>query len=264
MKPTTLSITSAIGLCGVLATAVTLGAFSDSGSKKPAKGKVLMALDTLENQLQRRFHDRNNVSFGFERVVRFGARMHDSVVANRMPKKGEAWMYDDEGEMARSRQRDGNYEFQVAPNVWWPGAQFKQTMHPENDAERAMIATLRDSEVPVAIYTAGIFDQGLGLPARMKGPAYIRQRTPDAPAANELESVAAKGWASTNPSEAVAGKGWTYRVVKVTADDQSCIGCHHGQEEWFADKGYKMKPVKIGEPIGVFIIGTKSSSAKRT
>jgi hypothetical protein len=221
---------------------------------KPAKkDPVAAAIDTLEHQLQRRFHDRNNVTFGYERVTRPGSRRHNTTVADLWAKRGE--MLNDEGKPMATRQTDHGIEYEVSAGVWLGPRQIKELMHAENEDEKSLMAVLRDK--PVAIYTAGAFDIQTGLPLRIKGPAYLRYNTPDGPDKKGLGDLAVKGWASRNDADEMRKDGWSFRVVKVKADDESCVQCHSDQRAWGDAAKHTVKPYKMGDAIGIFIIATK-------
>jgi hypothetical protein len=225
------------------------------GKATKKKDAVAVALDTIEQQLQRRFHDRQNISFGMERVVRAGARMHNSTVLDLLSMRSQ--LIRDDGTEAPRRTEGGVLEFEIAPGKWVRGSDLKQTMHSENEDEKQAIVALAKSDV--AIYTAGLFDSTSGIPSRLKGPAYLRLTANDAPAKETLTPLAAKGWASSNEADELRKDGWTFRVVKVKADDQSCINCHASQTEWRGGGGQKItvKPYKVGEPLGVFVIASR-------
>jgi hypothetical protein len=233
------------------------GMAPDGKDGKAAKKKdaVAAALDTIEQQLQRRFHDRQNISFGMERVVRAGARMHNSTVVDLLTMRRQ--LLRDDGTVAPRRTEGGVMEFEIAPGKWVSGSSLKETMHSENEDEKQAITALAKSDV--AIYTAGLFDTTSGQAARLKGPAYIRLTANDAPAKETVAPLAAKGWASSSEADELRKDGWTFRVVKVKADDQSCINCHASQAEWRGGDGQKItvKPYKIGEPLGVFVIASR-------
>lgn len=212
---------------------------------KEKRDRIAAALDALEQQLQRRFHDRNNVTFGFERVIRDGARRHGTVLMNKMGSTVPLGR--------KTRQGKDGIEIEVAPGEWLPSHMVKQMLHPENEEESRAVASL--SDVQVAIYTAGLFLAD-GKPERVKGPAYLKHATPDAPAAESISGLAVRAWATRNDLDELRQDGWTYRLVKVKADDQSCVACHSQHREWRSPQ--EVPPAgKIGDPIGLFLIGVK-------
>src|SRR4051812_1350636 len=84
-----------IGLsAAVLSTAAVMATMprvvSDSEkAEKARKVKLETAIKTLESQLQRRFHDRDNVTFGMSRVVRAEERFHRGPLAEKIgPPRG--------------------------------------------------------------------------------------------------------------------------------------------------------------------------------
>jgi hypothetical protein len=232
-----------------------LASDGNDGKAGKKKGAVAAALDTIEQQLQRRFHDRQNISFGMSRIVRAGARMHNSTVVDLLTMRRQ--LLRDDGTVAPQRTEGGIMEFEIAPGNWVPGSSLKETMHSENEDEKQAIAALAKSDV--AIYTAGLFDTTSGQASRLKGPAYIRLTAAEAPAKETVAPLAAKGWASSKDTDELRKDGWAFRIVKVKADDQSCITCHASQSEWRGGGGQKvtLKPYKIGEPVGVFVIAAR-------
>lgn len=206
--------------------------------------KMVAALDNLATQLQRRFHDRNNVSFGMERVVRVGARLHNDVVMGTR----DSYMTNEDGKQYEHRQSGNGIEYKIADDKWVPWQKIKPMMHAENDDESAAIRYLRGSGKEVVIYTAGQFTAE-NEPKRVKGPAYLRQDVPEAPRANLLTAIASQAW--KNKASEVSKDGWTYFVHRVKIDDASCLRCH-GMDQHGTQTG-----LKVGEDAGLFMIAIK-------
>lgn len=220
------------------------------GGSLKRSGKAAAAVDTLEVQLQRRFHDHNNVTFGMERVLRTGARAHYTAVMDMVPR--DFRLLRDDGKPAASRNVNGQLQVEIEPGHWIEWSQVKETMHPENDAEKQAIAALWDDEV--AIYTAGHFDLKTGEPTRLKGPAYLRQTEPAAPSQKDIAGLAKDAWLGKKDAMDVAKDGWIYRIAKVKADDATCLSCHRNGSEALQ---HTSPGFKVNEPIGMFLIGTK-------
>jgi hypothetical protein len=254
MKTATKSLGAVFAIAGVAFAAASFWSGPDKPKKSGKKTAQEIAVDTLEQQLQRRFHDRNNITFGYGRMVRWGSRDHGSTVMELLRKGGVS---DENGLPLPTRRTGEAYEIEVEPGVWMDASRIREAMHPENDDERKAMTTLKN--VQVAIYTAGMFDVESGEPTRLKGPAYLRQTTPEAPDKTKLLPIAKRAWATTSDADELRQAGWTYRVVKVKADDQSCINCHGEQRGSFerVAKKHTFSNLKVGDTLGVFIIGTK-------
>jgi hypothetical protein len=265
MKPARNSLAIAAALAGIGLAVASLN-YHESGPKpakktiKPAQPvtspAITAALDTLEQQLQRRFHDRNNVEFGFDRVVRIGYRQHGEITADIATDDDEN-VYRDDGTVAPQRMSGEEYEYEMSPGRWVAGENLHDTMHVENAQEKSAFAALSNRDI--AIYTAGMFDPKTGESQRLNGPAYVRQETAEAPDSDNLADVAKQGWASPGSKSEFTKNGWIFRVVKVKADDKSCVSCHREQDQSEADDSKRKLPAyKVGSPVGVFILGLKA------
>lgn len=257
-----------VGLTAIAALAA--GFASRPHSPEPPKAafgpNTMAALETLKEQLNRRFTDRQNVDFGMSRVIRPGERLHSGPVAGIVPGRDE---------FPPNRKRSGNYQVQI-DGVWIDQNKVRPSMHAENAAEKQAISVLRDGEVDAAIYTVGQFsyDQGetpvdpgapvspftywSGKSVRAKGPAYLTQKAPIAPAAWQMVDFGRRAWSSGQTDfEAAGPNGWRFFAHRVNASDKSCIACHSAQT---VDPHLKYKypsPEKVGDGIGLFVIALK-------
>lgn len=207
------------------------------------------ALNTLSLQLLRRFHDQTNVDFGISRVIKPHWRIHVA------PEMGRA--------MSSSTKefRTSNHETEMLiDGKWIPAARVRRQMMPENIHEREALATLRRSNLEVAIYTTSAPTHGISQ--RLRGPAYIQQDGPTAPSVDEIAPVAQQAWVR-NPNVVAGNDGWRYRVVPVTATDATCTECHNLQQAKFAIpnrarvKGSRPRDFKTGDVLGLILIGTR-------
>lgn len=238
------------------------GESPESKEAKAKAAKVEGALKTLQAQLQRRFHDRNNFDFGMRRVVRAGDRSHKGPLSSlritaaegdtKKGPNGEWLIRDQEGDFV-------SYE------------KYANMMHAENDQERDAIQTLNDSQMDVAIYTVGFvndkrvletiggtsWDASTG--ARAKGPAFISGKDIVAPVAQDLVSYARSVKDAQKEAKPGALKdGWRTYAMKVDADDESCVNCHNGMIS-------SNKPVegdaafKMGQTLGIIIVAMRDA-----
>lgn len=221
----------------------------DDGAKR--KDEIVAAVDTLEAQLQRRFHDRNALEFGYSRVARPVG--HRGIVATA---RGILTVKREDGKPVQTRGSGPTMEYEVEDGVWIKVTDLKQTFNAENDDEAAAVKTLRGTGV--ALYTGGAFDAKTGTPLRLKGPAYLRQTAPIAPEASSLAKIVAQGWKSDSEASEFRQGDWTFRVVKVKADDQSCLNCHRdAMAPPPSGEAPALVPLKLNDPIGTFVIATK-------
>lgn len=258
MKTSKKTLVGLLAATAVAATATTVyTATHPAASGVPhnqVESRVEAAVSTLEQQLQRRFHDRDNLSFGYERMVRENSRKHYTTVMGR---NGRFSVARDDGQPAQVRypERNGDAEFEVAPGVWLPYPQVKETLIPENETEKAAVETLKSEKIQVAMYTAGLFNDD-GIPARLKGPAYLRQMTPTAPTKDWAKGVAGEAWKSKK--SVVTVDGWTVTISPVKADHESCLNCHNSRQDFRTGKVDEQKRAyKLGDTLGLIMIGVK-------
>jgi hypothetical protein len=224
-------------------------------------GKTEAALDTLQAELQRRFHDRKDIDFGFGRVVRMNFRTH------YLPPLMERLKPGNTREMRHAKRTASppasGYEVRHPEVGWIDPQKLLPQMIAETDREAEAIGTLMKSKAEVAIYTFGHL--GHETPSvRAKGPGYIRQKTSRGPDAEDLAKAAQRAW-STNESEAVVEgpAGWQLRCYRVVADHESCVPCHVQAEVpprfplRAADKTVEKARGKVGTPIGLLVIAVR-------
>ncbi|MGV3617030.1 MAG: hypothetical protein ACO1SV_17015 [Fimbriimonas sp.] len=229
--------TSRIALSVIGLAVLGFGLATTTGMSRPAvaslgpnlklDGRTEAALDTLHEEIQRRFHDRTDVDFGFSRMFRPKARLH-----NDTPLMGHWGTYQKEDSREREVIKDGKpfriYEVKD-PEMGWTtmmDLRNRPKMLPENDREAQAIGTLLRSEVDVAIYTFGL----LGLeeiPVRAKGPGYLSRRAPDGPPASAMVKFAEQAWRTKNDDVILQGPdGWYLMAHRVEADKEDCVKCH--------------------------------------
>lgn len=265
-----------IGTIALGAGAMVVGMVSPKSTvdhaRKVFSSKTLVALGSLKDELTRRFTDRQNVTFGMERVVRPDARLHEGPLAQKNPK------------VARDKDwrttKDGKYEI-FTEGHWLPYEVVKPRLSPENDREQSAVDAFDRERVSVAIYTVGQFGFDLGAKPdlgalrsqsaaeafmyggysdiRGKGPAYLHQSAPTAPKVAELIDFARKAWKSHDTDYYAEGKdGWHYFAHRINASDESCVRCHGGQQ------GMKITdPTSVvngkGDAVGLFVIALKKN-----
>lgn len=229
--------------------------------------RTMGALDTLTNQLTRRFTDRDNVDFGMSRVVRTEGRMHSSPLASSFSAKRDILPYD---------QKTKTYTVGDKHLTW---DQVKMTMHPENQDEENAIKAFDQENCDVAIYTFGQFglkrseapsyrrirhdfsyDEGM----RAKGPAYLHQESADAPSVSTLAKFAEEAWKTGESDYAAAGpEGWHLFAHRISVSDKSCLNCHSGSQVSKGGLTIAMTggAQKVGDPVGLFVIALKPKTA---
>lgn len=268
-----LALTYGIGLSGIGIFAVVAGMASPSAAVSSYKGfssRTMVALGGLRDELTRRFTDRQNISFGMERVIRPNARLHEGPVAGRFPKF--------EADKTYRQTAEGKVEFLVE-GKWIPDELVKPKMSPENDREKASMSEFDSEKVSVAIYTVGQFAYDRGSkpgPAaqnsedlhsnfmfggwddiRAKGPAYIHQDAKIAPDAYKVVDFAREAWRTGKSDYDAAGPdGWHYFAHHISAPDNSCLKCHgaNGEQVIRNENGVVRK---VGDPVGLFVIALK-------
>lgn len=246
--------TVALGVGLVAIGAGVVFATNPSEDRRAAKTKQadwIAAIDGLNVELQRRFHDRNNIDFGMSRIVRTGSRMHEGPTMDRLTRRMS------DGSMYRKAAVGDGYEVKDdETGEWVPQDQYKQRMHWENDAEKAAIGKFDALGLEVSIYTFGLMTAGDDSQKRARGPAYLHQRGDVAPPAASLLDLAKKAFATGKDlNEFAAVSGWRFYARRVVADDQSCLNCHNSMANELDPSGKAMKRYKIGDTIGVLLLG---------
>lgn len=248
------SIVLGIGILALSAGIVS--ATNKSGGDKPektAKSKQadwLAAIESLNIELQRRFHDRNNIDFGMSRIVRTGSRMHSGPTMDKLTRAMS------DGSMFRQIAGTNDYEVKDdETGEWVPQRDVKQRMHWENDSEKAAIMKFDALGTDVSIYTFGLMSAGDDSEKRARGPAYLHQRSEAAPTSASLLDLAKKAYtAGKNLNDFAAQAGWRFYARRVVADDQSCINCHNSMAGETVSGHAKYK---LGDTIGVLLIGIR-------
>ncbi len=263
--------TVGIGVLGLGIAGIVVGMSAPSAGISSYKGfssRTMTAMNGLKDELTRRFTDRQNISFGMERVIRPDARLHEGPTADRYPRF-------EEGKNIR-HTKNGGYEMLVE-GKWIPSQEIKPRMSPENEREQSAMDGFDREKVSAAIYTVGQFAYDKGSkPApvtpqnnranfvfggyddiRAKGPAYIHQDSVKAPDAYAVVDFARTAWRTGKVDFDGAGPdGWHFFAHRISAPDNSCLRCH-------GDAGdqkirYESSAVrKVGDPVGMFVIALK-------
>lgn len=192
--------------------------------------KTEAALETLHQEMQRRFHDRNEVDFGFSRLVRNNVRSHNAPPL--MAKNNYPFLSDGKGQanyrvlQATDGSRRSYYEINDPELGWTKLTDLRPQMKAENEREKQAIDALWNAKADVAIYTFGLLGQD-GMAPRAKGPGYLRQKTAQAPAAETLLKYARQAWRAGGDHVVVEGPdGWYLVAHRVEADHEACVKCH--------------------------------------
>lgn len=259
-------------LVGTTAVAsIGLGTFFFAASKKastpaPPPSLTKVAVDSklvedarqeLAEQLQRRFYNRKELEFGYDRVVRPNARLHFGPAANRS--ETEAQERASQAIYEKHRGKDG----WVGADRKWHTGRYREMFIAENSKEAHAVSRLMDGPQTV-IYTAGLFDPS-HEPQRLKGPAYLSYegvpaRNLDEPRAlggelsrTWLTRVAKQLWTR----KSVTSNGWRFVAHKIIADGPDCVKCHNDGEQYYDGVG-KPKRMKVGDPIGLILIASRT------
>lgn len=253
------------------AIAFTMG-MSHPSASEPTKsslrldGKTEAALETLHQELQRRFHDRNDVDFGFSRLVRDGVRMHNRPPLMERERFFGAFKSPQPKNLRLVPASEGvraHYEVND-PDLGWTNIQkLRPTMKAESEAERQAIETLRTAKADFAIYTFGLIGQE-AIPPRAKGPGYLRQKSAEAPAADSLVKYAQQAWRSGSADTIVEGPdGWYLMAHRVKADTDACVSCHaHNSPDRTLGLTGQVPPsqeklYKVGDDLGMVVIAVR-------
>ncbi len=221
-------------------------------------GATQAALDTLHEELQRRFHDRTDVDFGFSRVIRPAHRMHmlaptmnQSLFISdpKLPRRPEYRIEKDAAGKPITMVND-------AEVGWIETTKLKPVMVPETDREKQAIKTLRDGKVDVAIYTFGL----LGIdevPVRAKGPGYLSQKAASAPPAIQMILAAEQAWRTGSEEVVLQGpEGWQLTAHRVKADGEDCVKCHTAHSV-IQPGGQPIAKYAIGESVGLVVLAVR-------
>jgi hypothetical protein len=241
----------------------TLGPTREPLKRTPVPEK---AMQTLETELLRRFHESNNVDFGMARLIRPNVRLH------RGPVMGKRVEFTN-----KEIRSNGKSKQFLIDGEWLEPSVVRDVMTPENVNERDAMRAFKQAGIDVAIYTAGVFDDK-GIPYRLKGPAYLTKGSVAGPAPEILKAIGATAMAGSE-APAAGPNDWVYRAVRVTANNQLCINCHNfnrfytappektvsgqtaGRPSPFVAKELPPAHFKIGDTLGFILIGTRPKHA---
>ncbi|CAN5373879.1 hypothetical protein BH11ARM2_BH11ARM2_20110 [soil metagenome] len=228
-------------------------------STKPRPDLYVQARKDLAEELQRRFHDRKDHDFGYDRVVRSDARVHMGPVANRSQSEEED---EKDGETFKKHASSDGW---VGVDGKWHTEHYREVFAAENSTERETLAKLADGPQTV-IYTAGVFD-AKGEPNRVNGPAYLSYIGEMAPTLNgekQEESARARAWLKDAAkrlltTDHIVSNGWLITGHKVVADGKDCIKCYNDGDQAY-DSGGKPKRMAVGDAIGLILIASKTAA----
>ena len=221
--------------------------------------KTADPVDTIVAQLHRRFTDTRDVDFGFSRISRPKARMHLGPI---MVKNDLLWLDWEEDEATEKmkdksgydsrliRKKNDAYELKAEDGTWIAWDDAKEQMRPENPTETQAIQSLLKAKREIAIYTFGAFDGGRA--ERTRGPAYLRQKGPEAPESEKIKAVAETAW----KGGVAELPGFRVRAEKVFAQ-ASCVKCHNEMEMDEATGRPFSKKYKKGDALGLILIAEK-------
>lgn len=191
----------------------------------------------------RRFYDRKDPDFGYDRVVRPKARRHQGPTANFNPSL--------ENERLLKIQKDhaGDVGWIGRDYRWHPG-DYREVFVPEDEEEKRVLASL-DKMPQTLLFTMGLFDDS-GRARRIHGPAYLK-----------YEGELAKEFHWLNESDRedkgmmllkraskrlleereVYLDGWKLVGHKVFADKEDCLNCHNDRKQVMDFEG-RSRPIR--------------------
>lgn len=245
---------------------------------KGREGRIASALSTIEAEIERRFHDRENVNFGYGRMVSEG-RYHMGPVAAFVPP-----VTDREPESLPSavewRTKDGIQEFLSEDGVWRPyEGNTRDAFVSETEADAKALATLAAEGEEVVFYTVS---RPLAGPLRINGPAFIRERGENAPNVDQavVKKMADRVVTGRDPGDL---DGWSMTAVPLLADGADCVRCHNRmgtkrdpeyteqggtdndksegyvEPEWLADRAQKSE-LRPNETVGWVVVGRRTTA----
>ncbi|RYG36312.1 hypothetical protein EON81_10140 [bacterium] len=153
----------------------------------------------------------------------------------------------------------------------WHSGRYRQMFLPETPEEREISAALQDGPATV-VYTVGL-PNAEGLPQRIKGPAYVTNKSDHAPqilpdivhvseaAAKEARNKIMAASAELRTKDSVMVDGWRFVAYDVKADGKDCLKCHRTSD--YPVAGAKIPQLKVGDTVGRFLIATKVSPQVR-
>lgn len=259
---------AAVPLLGITALALGMAnTFDRTGShSQPSKhslrldAKTEAALDTLHEEIQRRFHDRNEVDFGFSRLVRSGNRAHN---VPPLMERGFFRSFGDKNGLEfrpvpATAQTPAHTEVKDPELGWTEINKLRPTMNAENDREKQAITALREAKADIAIYTFGLLGQ-TGIEPRAKGPGYISQKAANGPAPADLLKYVQQAWRAGSDDVVVEGpNGWYLMAHRVEATTEACVTCHaHTRQAAVKDRQVPAEErvlYKTGDDLGMVII----------
>jgi len=236
----------------VAVTAMPFAKWSGTPKSRSSNSAVAKIQQDLAVQLQRRFHDPNNLDFGYGRMYVPGGRLHASILQNRNAPKEILEQYD--------RKQEREYEQHpgqiLTEDLHWVDASKERTyelLAAENPTEQSIIDNAKKQKLQIAVYTAGRLSKGQFM--RVKGPAFVQS-----PTTNSLSDLQVAAWASkasTMDAKNFSGtaEGWHLYAERVFATESRCIGCHRdlaGQNTQSPDL------IKQGDSIGLFLIAVRN------
>ncbi len=239
----------------IVAVAVSVAPYAKwSGNplSRSSNSAVAKVQQDLANQLQRRFHDPNNVDFGYGRMYVAGGRLHASILQNRNASLEVMQKYD--------RKQEREYKQHPAKvltdDLVWVDADKEQTyelLGAENQTEESIIANAKKLKLQIAVYTAGQLSKGKF--DRVKGPAFVQSPTTTALTDHQVADWASKAYANDAKSYSGTVDGWNLYAERVFANETRCIACHRAIEQAANPSATKLKQ---GDSLGLFVIAVRN------
>lgn len=197
-------------------------------------GRVRAALATLDAEIVRRFHDRQNVNFGYDRMVPDG-RLHIG------PLPG---LYKNEAEIGtpKTRSESTHPEVLAEDGKWHAYEDWKDLFVSETAEDKAAMAALGDEGEDVVFFTASSLG---GAKPEVRGPAHVRVLGPTGPSREQIERTLTALKMGSREID-----GWNLTATPMIADREDCVKCHTAKNRGEARK--------VGDTVGWIIRGTRT------
>lgn len=251
-RSTVFGLTLSAAIVTVAVTALPHARWVDKPESRGANAVVAKVQQDLASQLQRRFHDPNNLDFGYSRMYLPGGRLHASVLQNRNGSKEILEQYD-----RKQEQEHAQHPGQVlTEGLQWVDAGQERSyelLAAENPTEQSIIDKAKKQKLQIAVYTAGRLSKGQFM--RVKGPAFVQSPTTNTLTNLQVAAWASKAYSTDARNYSGTADGWHLYAERVFATESRCIGCHRelaGQNTQSPDL------IKQGDSLGLVLIAVRN------
>lgn len=239
-------------IVAVAVTALPYAKWSGNPKSRSSNSAVAKIQEDLAVQLQRRFHDPNNLDFGYGRMYVPGGRLHASILQNRNASKEILEQYD----RTQEREYEQHPGQVLTEDLHWVDASKERTyelLAAENSTERSIIANTKKQKLQIAIYTAGHLKNGQF--ERVKGPAFVQSPTTETLTDRKVADWASKAYGTDAKSYSGTADGWHLYAERVFATESRCISCHQELERQNTKSPIDLKK---GDSLGLVVIAVRN------